>query len=249
MFGEGLKDFVFADKGFRVYGHGFTEKYEKATYWDDLVCPDDGLVNIFVGHCSLSPYTEERFAPLSSEQIENSGIHYLAAGHIHNHEGIKRAGDTVYAYCGIPEGRKFDEDGEKGIIMGEVSCDKIDVSFVPICSRKFITLKVDINECLTYDDILTKVNINENDIYRIILIGERKESIIFDTNALEKLLLEKTFYAKVIDKSLELLPTEPGLMEKSFLDKLASNPSNEETVKLAKEFGVAALRGKKVGYR
>ena len=42
---------------------------------------------------------------------------YIALGHIHKFSGIKRIGNTYYAYSGCPEGRGFDEEGDKGIIF------------------------------------------------------------------------------------------------------------------------------------
>lgn len=249
IFGEGIGCVTFSDKRFRVYGHGFKNRYEDGSIWKGLTCPDDEYVNIFVTHCNLPPYREERFAPISSEIIEKSGIHYLAAGHIHNHEGINRSGKTTYAYSGIPEGRKFDEAGEKGIIMGEVSLNGADLSFVSVCSRQLFTLKTDISGCLTYDDILSKTHTEISNIYRIILTGEKKEGIVFDSYALEKLFSEKTFYTKIIDDTAVSGHSEAGLIEKAFIDKMAKKDCSAEIRELATKYAVSALRRGQVGKR
>ncbi len=249
IFGEGIGCVTFRDKGFRVFGHGFLNKHEDSSVWNSLTCPDDEYVNIFVTHCNLPPYREERFAPISSEIIEKSGIHYLAAGHIHNHEGINKLGKTTYAYSGIPEGRKFDEAGEKGIIMGEVSFDGADLSFVSVCSRQLITLKCDISDCLTYDDILSITHTQKNNIYRIILTGEKKEGIVFDSFVLEKLFSEKTFYTKIIDDTAGASQGEPGLIERAFIDKIAIKDCSVEIRELATKYAVSALRTRQVSKR
>lgn len=249
VFGEGIKCFTFEEKAFRIYGRGFLNKYERSSGGLNIKCPDDGLVNIFITHCSLPPYREERFFPLTEEDIEKTGLDYLAAGHIHNHEGFKKTGKTTYAYCGIPEGRQFDEAGKKGIVLGEISPGKSDFKFVPMCTREFMTKEVDISTCLTYDDILSKMETEKDNIYRIILTGEKNEEISFDTTALESLFSERVFYAKVVDKSKEAVLKEPGLMEKAFIKKLHEKCGDEKTVSLAAKFGVSALRGRQVGNR
>lgn len=53
--------------------------------------------------------------PVSAAQVRESGLDYLAMGHIHA-KGSYRAG-TVCAWPGCPMGRGWDETGEKGVLL------------------------------------------------------------------------------------------------------------------------------------
>ena len=59
------------------------------------------------------------YAPISKASIAGSGLDYLALGHIHQCSGLQREGNTFWAYPGCPEGRGFDETGEKGVLCLE----------------------------------------------------------------------------------------------------------------------------------
>ncbi len=45
---------------------------------------------------------------------------YVALGHIHAYSGARTAGRVPYAWPGCPEGRGYDECGEKGVIIADV---------------------------------------------------------------------------------------------------------------------------------
>ena len=67
--------------------------------------------------------------------IESSGMDYIALGHIHKHTEIRRLGKTFYAYPGCPEGMGFDELGEKGVYIGEISKGGNSLEFLPTARR------------------------------------------------------------------------------------------------------------------
>lgn len=54
--------------------------------------------------------------PITDEQIRESGLDYLALGHIHK-GGSLRSGETLCAWPGCPMGRGFDETGRKGALV------------------------------------------------------------------------------------------------------------------------------------
>lgn len=60
---------------------------------------------------SNSPY-----CPVTAAQVRDSGLDYLALGHIHRVGGFA-AEDTVCAWPGCPMGRGWDEQGEKGVCI------------------------------------------------------------------------------------------------------------------------------------
>ena len=73
------------------------------------------------GSAYMDPAATPPKAVIAPEDIEKSGLTYLALGHVHQYSGPRREGGTVYAYPGTPDGRGFDELGEKGVILGRVS--------------------------------------------------------------------------------------------------------------------------------
>ena len=105
--------------GCAVYGAAFTSSVQDESLLADFRAPDDGLVHLMVLHGELSA-AESRYAPITKAQIAGSGMDYLALGHTHQFGGVLREGKTAYAYAGCPEGRGFDELGEKGVLAGTV---------------------------------------------------------------------------------------------------------------------------------
>lgn len=88
---------------------------------------------------AASPYN-----PVTVSQVRESGLSYLALGHIHK-GGSFRSGDTLCAWPGCPMGRGFDEPGEKGVIL--VSLDeKISARFVPLDTPRFFDLEARVED-------------------------------------------------------------------------------------------------------
>jgi DNA repair exonuclease SbcCD nuclease subunit len=122
-----------ADLRCRVWGAGFNDTYSRPLL-PGFTTPDDGLTDIMVLHGDTAgdDYNHIREADISA-----SGLHYLALGHIHSFSGFKRAGKTEYAYPGCPEGRGFDETGEKGLVTGTVGPAGCELRFRPLGGRAY----------------------------------------------------------------------------------------------------------------
>ena len=240
VFSDSVSFIELKDKKCRVYGYGFKTAVCPHPCFDGFEAKDDEFVNIGVFHCALPPYTDHN--PVTREQIAASGLDYLAAGHIHTHEGFSKAGKTTYAYCGIPEGRHFDETGEKGIIMGEVSKSGANLKFVPVSKRQTHKVSLDISGCLTYSDIeaLTE-DYKKDDLYSITLEGTLNENAFFDVKTLENILSEKLFYVKISDKSQKKRDIEYGIMETEFIKALDEMELEPDIAKMALEAGLDAL--------
>ncbi len=77
------------------------------------------------------------YAPISKASIAGSGLDYLALGHIHQYSGLQREGDTYWAYPGCPEGRGFDEPGDKGVLWVEADAGEFTAEFSPCARRRY----------------------------------------------------------------------------------------------------------------
>ena len=102
-----------------VHGAAFTGPEQGSSLLAGFHAPADGRVHLGLLHGEAEA-AESRYDPLSGEEIAASGLAYLALGHIHK-RGQKRYGDTLCAWPGCPEGRGFDELGEKGFYEGTVA--------------------------------------------------------------------------------------------------------------------------------
>lgn len=78
-------------------------------------------------------------------RLKNRNIDYLALGHIHSYSTGRLDARGQYAYCGCPEGRGFDETGEKGFILLDTAARKF--SFIPFASRLIAEYDADISGC------------------------------------------------------------------------------------------------------
>ena len=160
----------------------------------------------------------------------------MALGHRHDFSEIERAGNTFYAYCGIPEGRGFDETGPKGIITGIVSKNHVELSFKPVSKRTYHEIMLDITGCGTHDSISNLIlskfqrpDCDANpDLYKIILTGTPERGFVPDLSVLQSRLSEKFFHIKfkerlTFDYQLETLIKENNLkaiLPGSFMTKL-----------------------------
>ena len=109
------------------------------------------------------------YCPVSERQVADSGLHYLALGHIHK-EGAFRAGMTLCGWPGCPMGRGFDELDEKGALI--VTLDgSAAARFVALDTVRFHDLQAAPGEdaAAALADILPPVG--NDDFYRIILTG------------------------------------------------------------------------------
>ena len=211
---------------------------------------DPEAINIMVCHGDTE-MPDSRYGSISAEDIERSGLDYLALGHIHSFSGIRSAGRTVWAYPGCPLGRGFDEIGEKGLIRGTVSKQGCELEFLPLPERRYVTARVDISGCA---DIACAVRAAlppdavEN-IYRVTLEGEWDERLRADE--LQK-QLEGSFWhlelrdATCLKKDVWAQAAEDTL-KGNFLRILKSrydssdSPEEKEKIVMAARFGIAAL--------
>lgn len=81
------------------------------------------------------------YCPITRHQLQESGLDYLALGHIHK-AGTMRAGDTVSAWPGCPMGKGFDELGSKGVLLVTLD-DTVTPSFMPLDTTQFYDEEVD----------------------------------------------------------------------------------------------------------
>lgn len=187
-----------------VCGQGFTDLYEEENQLKGISTSHAAEIRILVMHGEVTTGTNI-YNPITPESIERSGFSYIALGHRHDFSGIQKAGQTSFAYAGIPEGRGFDELGEKGIIEGRVYRDGTNLSFRKMNRRCYRQLPVEVSDALTTNDITKKILslIDEkNDIYKITLTGEVPSYVNISLQDIEKELENKLADFSLTDKTM-----------------------------------------------
>ena len=147
----------------RVYGAGFTS----------MDCPSvladfspEHTERYAVGVLHGDPtQVNSPYCPITTQQVKQSGLDYLALGHIHKGDSF-RAGKTLCAWPGCPMGRGFDEQGEKGVLIVTVD-DTVTTQFIPLDTPRFYDLEIPATQPLS--SVLPPVG--NKDFYRITFAG------------------------------------------------------------------------------
>lgn len=234
-----------------IHGAAFTGPEQTESFLKDFSVPEDGKVHFGVLHGEIEP-SEARYDPLRREEIAASGLHYLALGHIHKRSERLTFGKTLCAWPGCPEGRGFDELGEKGFFLGTVSDDGgVSLEFVPFARHRYEILKVDVTGRDPREAVEAALpSGTERDLYRVILSGETGAAGV-DTAALQTAFADRfdtlevrdetrvaeDVWARAEEDSLR------GLFLRSLREKLHQTEDDAEKEKImrAVRFGLAAL--------
>lgn len=240
-----------------VWGAAFNGKYVRKSILKGF-SQNDEEINIMVIHGELSSSEEgNEYNPITLKNIRESGMDYIALGHRHNFSGVLKEGSTFYSYSGCPQGRGFDETGDKGIVYGYVAKEFAELSFIKTCKRNYEEVYVDISNLFGYEEIREKIldSIKENDrknnLYKIILKGEVSEKFHIEEKIVKSKLLNDFYFCKVIDKTsiaLDIKELSKGYSVKSiFVRKLvkklkeAKTDEEREVIKMALKIGISSL--------
>ncbi len=109
------------------------------------------------------------YCPVTKLQIKESGLDYLALGHIHK-AGSLRSGDTLCAWPGCPMGKGFDELGPKGVIIARLE-DTVTAAFIPLDTPRFFDEEVEVSGDSIDAAAAILPAMESEDFYRITLTG------------------------------------------------------------------------------
>lgn len=171
-----------------VCGQGFTGPYEHRSLLQGRSAESEADIRILLLHGEVTAGSSE-YNPMTTESIGRSGYSYIALGHRHDFSGILQAGQTTYAYAGIPEGRGFDELGDKGIIEGRIYKDGTNLSFRKMNCRNYRSISVDVTGSLSTGDVIDRITSaldKKSDIYKITLSGDVPSYLVLDFLSMER---------------------------------------------------------------
>ena len=125
----------------------------------------------------------------------------------------------------------------------------MNVEFIPIDTKEFIEVKLDVTNITAEDNLIEKINgiqIEDNKYYKIILIGNRN----FEIKIQEiKKLVESNQVIKIKDNTKLALNIEElagenslrGLFVSNILQKIKDNPEDKEKLLKVIEIGLEAM--------
>ncbi len=237
-----------------IYGAAFCSPLQEESLLKGFTAPKDGRFHVMTMHAQVAGNGKSQYNPITPEEIENSGLDYLALGHVHEFSDHQKAGSVSWAYSGCPEGRGFDEQGLKGVLLVRLEQgEEPAVEFQPICSRQYLTIPVQItpedNETSISQKIIEK---SEPDHFvRVILEGERGIPEL-DTGIIERSCRNYFFNVSVQDQT-ELFK---DIWDRAGEDNLAgcfleqirremdAGTADPELLELAARYGIAALENR-----
>ena len=239
-----------------VYGAAFTAPQRLEAPLQGFSAPRDGRIHLMVLHGDVSA-GDSAYGVIRKEEIAASGLAYLALGHIHQSSGLQKSGSTYWAYPGCPEGRGFDETGEKGVLVGAVSAEGAELSFRPFARRLYEIYTVDITEKDAAEAVRQALPASAAmNIVRVRLVGERPEKgldlprlqeklqgLCYELELQDETHLREDVWESAGEDSLR------GLFLRRMKEKLDAAQTEEER-RLAEEalrFGLAALAGREIG--
>ena len=133
-------------------------------------------------------------------------IDYLALGHYHSYsaEAIDDRGAAVYS--GTPEGRGFDETGDKGYVVLSTDSQRVLYSFRSFARRKLHIITVDLDGAVRTNEIGERAeralrSISREDIVRLELSGRYFPTLWKDTDSLIRDFGNRFYYFEVKDSS------------------------------------------------
>ena len=231
-----------------IYGYGFSDFYCSNSDIENLQIENPEKINILIIHGTLNGSTsiDMQYNPMSTAMLKQKGFNYIALGHIHKNN-FEENGRIIYPGSTISLG--FDELGEHGMIVGEITKTENKLEFIELDETEFVEQELDCTEMNSEEELIEKINeikIEENKLYKIILIGKRNFEIniydLYKYNLDEKIIKIKNktkpnYNIEEISKENTLR----GLFAKEILEEIKNKNYDEETIEQALEIGMEIL--------
>ncbi len=226
-----------------VYGAAFTAPHLSTSPLLSFSAPSDGKFHIMTLHGALDG---DSYGPISQDMIAQSGLHYLALGHVHQHSGLLRAGATPYAYSGCPQGRGFDELGDKGVLCITLEGDGCHSEWVPLSQNRYQISTLDVSDVDNIEAHITAAlpQDTQGDSYRIRLTGATAQRV--DLAQLSRALSPRFSSLELRDLTRPTRDIWQGKGEDNlrglFLAEMAAlGAETDDSLQLALKYGLAAL--------
>jgi len=220
--------------GLTVYGLAYTNDTKQPLKGFKAEKEDNFKVGLIHGSTTNINWEEEpeaAYRPISKQDINNSGLDYIAVGHFHDLLDLKTKVPCYYS--GTPDGLTFKNEGDRFVLLVSHSNKEVNTKPIKINEREFRTIKLDCTNFDTEQDIgkvLEKYK-GENNILRLIVKGNPSLDFTFDIDLLMKEYEEKYFCLKIVD-SIHIPDnlTEDETIRGTFIRLIKSEIKNEKDI-------------------
>ena len=186
-------------------------------------------------------------------------------GHYHQQHRITNTLDqTEVWYPGIPEGRAWDEEGECGYLLGEISDNTVRIESQFCNQYPLRTVTIDCESFSTREQILDSILqqrgtlFDSNTILRVRLAGALDPKLDLSLSELEERLAGEILHIQWDDQTHSALDFEVLAQEKTLRGRFvrilneriaAANGQDKAVLERARLYGVQALGGREVRLR
>ncbi len=204
---------LFGEHEYTVYRYGSVAVYGCEDPAAELPPLSPENLNVVMLHGQVVEHRHQK-DEIALDGMRGKSIDYLALGHIHSPR-IERLDERgFYCYPGCPEGRGFDEIGERGVVLLDTDEEKLKKSFLPIARRTLHDIAVDVSAAKSQLDVEATVfnalaSIPESDLLRVRLVGTHAVDILPDVLQLTSALEGSYFHVEVKNEStVKVDPTD-----------------------------------------
>lgn len=264
IFDEEIECLDFPKLNCCVYGKSFLKPIEENNALKNFCVDDKNKINIMILHAEVTTSgSQSQYHPITPQDIKNSGLDYLALGHVHGYSGINKTGNTFWSYPGTPEGKGFDELGEKGFVIGDVYKEYVQLDFQAINKRQYEVIEIDVTGFTTYDEMVKKAldAMGENSkehFYKLIFKGEISEDFNIRMDVVLDRLKDHACMVKAVNRTEFSIDFDHDFAEDTLKNvfinsiKRSVEEANEEEhkrlYKRALKIGLSALNGERIEF-
>ncbi len=106
-----------------IHGMSFAQPHAPESLLPRYGAPVDGAINIGIMHTSLAGAAgHDLYAPCNIADLQSSGFHYWALGHVHKRSVVENGCAIVMP--GMPQGRDINESGPKSVTLVTIADDR-----------------------------------------------------------------------------------------------------------------------------
>ena len=246
-----------------IYGVGFNDFLLYDSSLKDFEVQDHNRINIMVTHGTVDALSgSPGYHTISTAQLENSGLDYIALGHIHKF--IPNLIKGKACYCGAPVALGFDEPGAHGVVIGTIGKEQLDIKFIPIDIREYLTLEVNVTGCQNAQVLVERVlenltpRLEKSNYYKVLVTGMVGDELLDELDFVKR-MLDESIEGFRIAINFKFLPEYDyekiatgndlkSLFVKSFLFKIEQEYDDVEKQRLMKALyiGLCALEGRRI---
>lgn len=248
--------------GVSVTGYAFTSDRYEANPLDAPAPLHPEYINILLGHADItSPLS--KYAPIPLRSLEKSGFSYAALGHVHNPPKAIRVGKTTAAYCGVAEGRGFDEPGFGGARLVNIERTDNGISVTTkrliFSHRRYMIEQVEVDGAERDGDVIEKIGervklqgYGQETALRVVLRGSVALDYTPDVSRLAEQCQGDLYLLQVQDYTTPVFDAEylredktiRGELYRALEDQLGSDDEQKRKIAaLALQYGLRALDG------